>query len=274
MDQEKYPFSVSLFGFDAAEEAEIAAMFELAPALGPSYVVLHPHSLQDADLFVANGTVEALAALSAANPSPIQPALVIGEPQADVVAERLARPLDKRALLAILEKMVVERAHAMADLTARGLPIIPDRRRHQRPDFDLTDPDVYMALRKPPPVGAVLIVDKNVGLRDNVCRLLGPHQRPVEWTDSPVTALRLCEETPVALVLVNTSLPQLDAYKLCADIKALPHGRRICIVFLVNSNFGYDMDRARAVGVRGLLDKPVPDRHLSAVLKKLLSLPY
>ena len=119
----------------------------------------------------------------------------------------------------------------------------------------------------------VLIVDKRGALRDHVAKLLKPYEHlSVEWTDSATSALKLCEETPVSVVIVNTSTPSIDPYELCKSIKAQPGGERIAVVLLVNQAFGYDTMRARAVGVRGMLDKPVADRHLLAALRKLMSL--
>lgn len=274
MDKDKYPFAVRLLGFEPAEHAQIAAMLDLAPAHGPGYVPLHEDSLQEPDLFVANGSrIEALAALAACNPDPMRPALAIGAALPELCAACVERPLDMRVLLAELARLVDLRAEAIARRSARGLPTVPERRRRQRPDLDLSDPSRYLAQRKEPPDGAVLIVDKGASLRDHVSRLLGGRKRAVEWTDCAAAALRLCDETPVAVVLVNTATPNIDPYGLCASIKALPNAQRTAVVFLVGGTFGYDTVRARSVGVRGLLDKPVADRHLAGALKKLLSLP-
>jgi CheY-like chemotaxis protein len=150
---------------------------------------------------------------------------------------------------------------------------VAERRRRQRPDFDLTDPADYTPRRKGPPEGAVLIVDKGAALRDHVAKLFSTRKLSVEWTDSASTAVRLCEETAVAVVLINTSTPGVDPYTLCAQIKQLDSANRVAVVLLVGDSFPYHASRARAAGVRGLLDKPVADRHLEATIKKLLSLP-
>jgi CheY-like chemotaxis protein len=120
----------------------------------------------------------------------------------------------------------------------------------------------------------VLIVDQRGALRDHLAKLLGARKRAIEWTDSAPTALRLCEETPVALVIINTSMPGIDPYGLCARIKDAPDGARIAVVLLVGPNCPYDPVRGKAAGVRGLLDKPVGDRHLLGAVKRLLSLPH
>ncbi|MFD2366873.1 two-component system response regulator [Pseudoduganella sp. GCM10020061] len=263
-----------MFGFDQGECEHIAAMLSLGPAGGPGYFCLHEDSLQEPDLYMANGeNIRALAALSDARPCALKPALLVGRPQVELPYPVLPRPVASQALFAALASVVAERAEALAALTARGLPQVAERRRRQRPDFDLTDPADYQRRRKGPPAGAVLIVDKGGALRDHISRLFSARKLSVEWTDSASTAVRLCDETAVAVVLINTSTPGVDPYALCAEIKQLDAANRIAVVLLVGDNSPYHTARARAAGVRGLLDKPVADRHLEATLKKLLSLP-
>jgi CheY-like chemotaxis protein len=301
-------FAVRLIGFAPAESARIAAALARAPDAGPAYSVLSEDNLREPDLFVANGDdLSALATIDGVVPSPIRPALIVGAPLAPLPFPQIARPLDPPRMFELLAGLVDARAHALAHNSARGLPYVHERRRRRRSEFDPTDPAQYLERRKPPPSGAVLIVDQDRAVRDHVARLLEgrrrpadwyasaggmqderkrplewranaatmqeARKRPVEWTDSATAVLRLCDETPVSLVLVNTALRGVDPYRLCADIKALDGGTRIAVVLLVGERFDYDRARARGAGVRGLLDHPVDDEHLHGVLGKLLSLP-
>jgi CheY-like chemotaxis protein len=274
MHDKKYPFSVRLIGFSAQDMAQIEGVLTQAPPSGPAYSCLLDASLQEPDLYIVNGDdLKALATLSALNPGDLQPALILGSPAVQFPFPQLAYPAAPGPLFAALEHLIEQRAQALALITARGLPFVPERRRRERLDVDLTDPSEYIARRKTPARGAVLIIDKGGVFRDHVAKLLGARKLAIEWTDSAATAARLCEETPVAVVLVNTSTPGIDPYALCNEIKAQPNGLRIAVVLMVSPAFPYDDVRARASGVRGLLDKPIADRHLVGALKKLLSLP-
>lgn len=274
MHEKKYPFAVRLIGFDPQEQARIAASLALAPAPGPGYCCLLEDSLQEPDISIVNaGDLRALARLPATGPAHLQPALVIGEPPVTLRFPVLARPYTPAGLCAQLAALAARRAVALAGITSRGLALVPERRRSPRLDIDLTDPSEFAARRKEPPRGAILIVDKGGAFRDHVERVLGPRRMGIEWTDSATTAVRLCEETPVAMVLVNTSTPGVDPYRLCGAIKAQDSGTRIAVVLMVSPAFPYDLLRARAAGVRGLLDKPIADRTLVGTVKKLLSLP-
>lgn len=285
MHAQKYPFAVRLYGFPADETALIGGALAHAPAPGPQFACLLEDSLQEPDLLIANADdARALASLVAARPGPVRPALVVGAGRCALPFPQLDRPLDLRRLFAELALLLARRGEALAGLAAHGeggsqgevpsgVAGPPERRRHPRPEPDLGDPADYCARRRPPPDGAVLIIDIGGAFRDHLACLVGARKLAIEWTDCVRTAVRLCEETPVSLVLVNTSAPGIDPYTLCADIKALEAAARIAVVLLVGPNFRYDAARARAAGVRGLLDKPVADRHLVATLHRLLSLP-
>jgi CheY-like chemotaxis protein len=273
MRAHKFPISIRLLGFNAEEGAQLCAMLGRGPKSGTAYFCLHADSLQEPDVYIGNSDdVKTLAALTAP-PIVAQPSLLIGVPPVEMPYPHLTRPLDERALHELLGDIVERRSEQRDQAAARGLPVVPERRRRKRLDFDLTDPAVYQSLRKAPPRGAVLIVDKGGAFRDHVAKLMAGRDLSVEWTDSPSTAVRLCDETPVAVVMINTSTPGIDAYGLAKTIKAQRGSVRIAVVLLVSPAFGYSSARARASGVRGLLDKPVADRHLVGSLKKLLSLP-
>lgn len=274
MHAKKLPLTVRLLGFSIMEGSHLGTLLAHAPRPGPSYFCLLGDSLQEPDITIANGDdLKAMATLVASGPSAIRPAVVIGAPIADVDLPTLPRPMESTKLFRLLSDLVRKRAEALAELPPGTAPGFIERRRRIRLDLDMTDPKEYDHLRQAAPEGAVLIVDKKGALRDHVAKLLKPYEYlSVEWTDSAEGALKLCAETPVSVVIVNTSTPSIDPYDLCKALKQQPGGERIAVVLLVNQAFGYDTMRARSVGVRGMLDKPVADRHLLAALKKLMSL--
>jgi CheY-like chemotaxis protein len=270
----KYRFAVRLIGFARDECAQIESALGQGPVTGPAYFCLLDDSLQEPDIYLANGdcahVVEQLAQL---HPGLTQPALVIGGAPGQTAYPRLARPLNRFQLHEAFAELVEKRAHALALVAAHGLPIAPERRRHVRLEGDAPDPLLYQSRRQPPPDGAVLIIDKGGAFRDHVAQVMAKPGLPVEWTDSAPAAVRLCDETRVSVVMINTPTPGIDPYGLCSDIKAQGGAARTAVLFLVGRGFHYDSVLARDAGVRGLLDKPVADRHLVAALHKLLSLP-
>ena len=271
------PFAVRLLGFSPAESARLDSMLSDAPGAGPSYFCLHDYSLQEPDVVIANGdSAAAVARLDCLPPGALHCTLVIGAPGA-TVWPTLARPLERLVLHDVLADLLDQRVQAQAACVARGERLRPERRRRLRIGPDTEPPDFYARLRHGPPDGAVLIVDKECTFRNHVARVMGARppaqQRSLAWTDSLRAAVRLCAETPVSLVMINTAAPGIEPYELCSSIKSQQGAERTPVVFLVEQSFRYDSVRARRAGARGMLTTPVAGRHLMLTFQKLLDLP-
>lgn len=286
MTADKFPFAVRLIGLPEAQAEALASALCGAPAAGPTYFCLSGDSLQEPDLIIANGgDLKALAALAAlspasapgAGPADVRPALLIGAPDMELPYPNLRPPYDDDSLYAELAQLVERRADALARLAGSGLPLLPERRGSERLDFDLTDPAQYAAMRSPgkDKRGAVLVVDRGARFSQHVAKLLKPYNIPSLWASDEASALAACADAPqmlapVSVVLVNTSLPGMDPYALCAALRAQGGEQPPAVVLLIGRSFSYESARARAAGAAGLLDKPVSDATLSAALKKLM----
>ena len=203
----------------------------------------------------------------------VRPALLVGTPQIALSYPRVARPLEWAAFFVALDDLVEKRADALARLEASDVVIVPERRRRQRLDIDLTDPAEYEKMRtKIPEDGAVLIVDKNTASRDYLSDLLArqPRQVPVLWAGDEVAAVDICKQQPIAVVLINTSTPGVDPYRLCWGIKEKDSPVKTTVILLISKPFEYDREQAHYVGVEGFLNKPLASNHLITVLKKYL----
>ena len=275
------PFTVRLLGFLPDEFARLEAMLVRVPGAGPSYFCLHEDSLQEPDVYIVNGdSPAAMARLDCLPPGALHSALVIGSPGptlGPVFWPTLARPVERLVLHDLLADLLDQRVQAQAACVARGERLRPERRRRLRIAPDCETPAFYSRLRHGPPDGAVLIVDKECTFHNHVARILGDRppaqRRPLAWTDSLRAAVRLCDETSVSLVMINTAAPGIEPYELCSSIKSQEGAGRTPVLFLVEQSFRYDPVRAHRAGVRGLLDKPVAGRHLLMTFQKLLDLP-
>lgn len=264
------PYAVRLLGFGLEERSHLGTLLMQCPEGGPAYVCLGEDSLHEPDFYIADGDGPAgLAALTRANPGPVQPAMVVARAPAPLPFPRLQRPLHRAQLHEVLAEMVCRRAQALALLQHAEGAGLPERRRHPRIEAGRVD-QAWQHRRQAPPSGAVLILDDRGAFRDHVARLLGGRRMAIEWTDSAPVALRLCDETAVALVMINTGLAGVDPYAVCAGIKAQEDCVRTAVVLLCGSAFRFDSARGRDCGLRGVLDKPVGDRDLVAVLNRLL----
>ena len=267
MHAQKIPTAVRLLGFTPGAAAHLATLLAGAPRLQPLYACLHEDSLQEPDIVLADGSSPAaLTWLDGMRCPP--PALVIGGPAHPAYA-CLPTPFEADELYACMVKLLEERRRALALLSARGAPLLAERRRRPRLGGDTGCADG----RRPPRDGKVLIVDKGGAFRDHLAGLVGNGRLAIAWTDSASMAVRLCDETPVSLAMINTAAPGIDPYGLSRAIKSQEGAGRTAVVLLVGRTFTYDSTLAHGAGVRGLLDKPVGDRSLVCMLQRLTSLP-
>jgi CheY-like chemotaxis protein len=272
MDTLGFPLAVRLAGFGPAERSAIEAALTRTEAEGPHYRILVEESLQEPHVYVVNADNPRAAAdlLDPARP-PHQPLLMVTSGACDSCYPCLARPFNGDALRGRVDALVRQRSGDILAHHRSSNPIRSERRRRPRLAQELEQD--WEERRRPRPKGAVLVVDSGSALRDRLAGLLKPERRPVEWTDGAATAVRLCDETEVALVLVNAAATGIDPYDLSGRIKSLPAGRRTPVVVLAAPGRPYDVRRGRLAGVRGVLDHPIQNRDLAGTLTRLLSLP-
>lgn len=272
MSAQLFPFAVRLLGFGPQEAAAFDAAFAARQGQGFGYVRLEDDNLQDPDLHIAAAShLGALAALAHWRPSELRPALLIGRPAVQLDYPRIDMPVLWPDLFNALDRLIERRADALSRLEASDVVTVTERRRRPRPDIDLTDPADYEKLRGTiPENGAVLVIDRNSASRDYLAELLARQRIPVLWAGDESTAVELCRTIPMAAVLINTSTPGIDPYRLCWGIKEKNSPVRTTVILLLGNASEYDRQQARYVGVEGFLTKPIANHHLVTVLKKYL----
>lgn len=267
-----FPFAIRLIGFPPRESNIIDATFEVEQGKGYGYFCLEEDNLQDPDLYIANADeLKVLVILADLRPSTVRPALLIGKPQVDLPYPYVERPIDWTRFFEALDDLVEKRADALARLEASDVVTVPERRRSNRLGLDLKDPAEYERMRtKLPTNGIVLVVDKNPALRDYLAELMVRNNLHVVWATDEQSAVELCRQQFVSIVMINTSTPSTDPYRLCRTIKDKNVPIKTRVIFLVGKSFVYDQQQARQAGVDGFLNKPLTGRHLVSVLKKFL----
>lgn len=268
MQNQRFPFAVRLLGFSDEDALTFDRRFSEWP--GKTYFRLTEGNLQDPDIYIANGDdLHALVDLADAQPSAIRPALLIGQPPVAVPYLCLAKPLSWGLVFESLDDLINLRADALTKLS--GAVAVPERRRGQRVDVDLTDPEDYKRMRSVAPVdGGVLVVDKNAAFCDVLADLLSRYKLPVSWVSDEKSAIDFCRDQSVALVMINLSTPNIDPYRLAAGLKPITRADKTFVTLLAGPTFVFNSDKARQSGVDGFLLKPISGSYVAAVLKKFL----
>lgn len=269
MPSSKYPFAIRFIGFPPEEINYIDGLFTSLSNRIHGYFRLDEDNLRDPDIFLANATeAKALSALSYLGPTDLRPALLVGASNQALPYPRLARPIDPMRLMAALDMLVEKRADELSRLEASDVITVPERRRRVR-TTDPSDTTDYAHLRRPQIDGGILIVDKTPQFCEYVARLASRNNVEVNWVNQESEALGSCKRQKVSLVIINTSVPGVDAYRLCEKIKS-EIADRVTVVFLVGNSFAYEQQRAREAGCDGYLNKPLSGNHVVSILKKFL----
>lgn len=274
MSSRNFPFAARLLGFSPQEREAFEKVFAMRDGRGYGYICLEEDNLRDPDLYIANADqLNALVNLTALKPSDLRPALLVGTPAIEMPFPWVERPVQWPRLFEALDGLIERRADALSRLEASDIVIVPERRRRPRLDIDLTDPAEYIKMRaKRPETGMVLIIDRNPAFREHLAGLLERHKVPVGWADSEAKALESCQQQPTAMVMINTSMPDVDPYRLCRMIQEQAAPTKITVIFLVGEPFVYDAQQAREAGVEGFLNKPLAAHHLMSAMRKFLPL--
>lgn len=272
MQKRNFPFAVRLVGFSEAETGAFDAAFSQAASKHFRYARLADSNLRDADLYIVNaGQLRALVTLAHLQPGDARPALLVGTPEVDLPYPRVDAPIRWPVLLAALDSLVEKRFTALSRLQAAAHVVVPERRRRERLDLDLTDPAEYLRMRAPAPRdGMVLVVDRGTVLRDHLDALLARHRVPVILAGNERRAVELCRQQPAAIAMINTATPGVDPYRLCRALKAQEPAAATAVIFVTGKTFVYDEQQALAAGAAGFLAKPLVAHHLVSLVKKFL----
>jgi CheY-like chemotaxis protein len=270
-----FPFAVRLIGFSPQETEIFDATFALEQGKGYGYFRLDDDNLQDPDMYIANASeLKALLTLADLRPSDVRPALLVGEPPIAQPYMRIERPIRWNRMFEALDQLIEKRADALSRLEASDVVAVPERRRRDRVDIDLTDPADYKKMRTELiQGGAVLVIDKTPAFRDFVAELLARSKVEVLWASGEAEAEGACARQRVAVVMINTSMTEIDPYRLCHSVKSVRPRDRTSVIFLTQRSGGYDVVRAKQAAFDGFLVKPVAAHHLVSALKKFMHLP-
>jgi CheY-like chemotaxis protein len=119
----------------------------------------------------------------------------------------------------------------------------------------------------------VLIVDDDLVIRRLLRHMLRQRGYEVRVAVNGEEALTLLEQQPVALAIVDRTMPVLDGIGLVKAIRASERHRRLPVIMLTASIEPSIQEEADAIGVDRLITKLVGSQELVGAVDELLAAP-
>ena len=111
--------------------------------------------------------------------------------------------------------------------------------------------------------GRVLVIDNRPAVSERIkLALEGRHQ--VTAIASPQEALINASETSYELIIISLDLEQVDALRLCSQLKSLERTRQVPILIIVEPGDNQKLLRALDMGVNDYLVRPIDKQELLA----------
>ncbi len=116
----------------------------------------------------------------------------------------------------------------------------------------------------------ILIADDEQDIRDMLAYNLTREGFAVETAANGKEALEKIEQTPMALVILDIMMPEMDGFEACRAIRANPKTAQLPVLFLTARSGEVDQIVSLELGADDYVQKPVSPRILVARVKSLL----
>jgi len=103
----------------------------------------------------------------------------------------------------------------------------------------------------------ILIVDDDPAQRLLARTVLDDLGLIMDEAEDGVAALERFNEQPAELILLDVSMPRMDGFAVCKQLRALPEGDDICIVMVTGSEDPASIEKAYRLGATDFITKPI-----------------
>lgn len=121
------------------------------------------------------------------------------------------------------------------------------------------------ATKKQCPV--VLSVDDSLIVQTTIKRALGDRYQ-VLLASNAVDALKVINTAPIALLLLDVTMPEIDGLEFCRTVRSLPKFKNLPIIMLTARDKFSDKLRGQIAGATHYLIKPVEPKQLLEIVDK------
>lgn len=115
----------------------------------------------------------------------------------------------------------------------------------------------------------VLSVDDSTLMQQLIKNTLSAEYR-VLLCSSAVQALALINQEPIAVVLLDVTMPEMDGLDFCRTVRSIPKFQNLPIVMLTARDSGLDRLQGRLAGATEYLTKPFDADQLRTIIQNLV----
>lgn len=115
----------------------------------------------------------------------------------------------------------------------------------------------------------IMAVDDSVVMQNLVKRALEDEYQ-VLVADNAVDALSMIYHEPIAVLLLDVSMPGIDGLELCRTVRNLPQFQNLPIIMLTARDGLFDKVQGRLAGATEYLTKPFDAEQLRKVVGKFV----
>jgi len=118
----------------------------------------------------------------------------------------------------------------------------------------------------------ILFIDDNPVDRTLISRILTKHDFRVLLAEDGHAGLRISQEEPLDLILLDILLPGISGIELCKKFKKSPLTQSVPVIFYTSIDTPKHLIDYASYGARDYLQKTTPPEQLVAAIKAVLKL--
>lgn len=118
----------------------------------------------------------------------------------------------------------------------------------------------------------VLAVDDSVLIHQLIKRALEPDYA-VLVTDNPMDALSMLYHNPVAVVLLDVTMPEISGLEFCRTVRNLPQFQHLPVVMVTSRDSSFDRVQGHLAGATEYLVKPFDAEQLRQIVQRFIGAP-
>lgn len=113
----------------------------------------------------------------------------------------------------------------------------------------------------------VLALDDSVVIHHLIQRALEPEYQVIT-TDNAIDALSIIYHQPVAVLLLDVQMPDVNGLEFCRTVRSLPQFQHLPVIMVTSQDSMFDRVQGRLAGSTEYLTKPFDAEQLRQTVRK------